>query len=59
MFWTFFSPPRRMPSDLRDELLALCHSEQIRLLSLPDGSGRDIAFDCGCAADGTRSRPFP
>lgn len=48
MLTKLFAPPRRLPRDIRDEIHALCHSEQIRRLALPDEIRRDLGMDCGC-----------
>ena len=50
MFARFFAPPHQMPSDLQNELHALCHASQIEKLAAPKVLHRDIGVDCGCTA---------
>ncbi len=48
MFGKNRSPQPGLTRDIRDEVLSMCRSYQIRNLDMPKRIKRDLGLDCGC-----------
>lgn len=48
MLKDLFSPPRRMPRDIAEELLSICRSQQLSRLETGYRAGGDTEAGCGC-----------
>ncbi len=45
----FRRSPAALKSNVEGEILSICHTEQVRRLSLSPHLQRDIGLDCGCS----------